>query len=105
MVKKVGRFGPFLSCSRYPECKTIKSIEKKVGVICPKCEKGDIIEKRSKKGKVFYSCNRYPECDQAFWDRPTEEKCPTCGWPLLAKRTKYVCSKEGCGFTQEREET
>jgi DNA topoisomerase I len=105
MVKKVGRFGPFLSCSRYPECKTIKSIEKKVGVICPKCGKGDIIEKRSKKGKTFYSCNRYPECDQAFWDKPTEEKCPTCGWPLLAKRTKFICSKEGCGFTQEREET
>jgi len=105
MVKKIGRFGPFLSCSRYPECKTIKSIEKKIGVICPKCGKGDIIERRSKKGKTFYSCNRYPDCDQAFWDRPTEDKCPTCGWPLLTKRKKFVCSKEGCGFSQEREET
>jgi DNA topoisomerase-1 len=105
MVKKVGRFGPFLSCSRYPDCKTIKSIEKKVGVICPKCEKGDIIEKRSKKGKTFYACNRYPECEQAFWEKPTEDKCPTCGWPLLVKRKKIVCSKEGCGFEQEREET
>jgi DNA topoisomerase I len=105
MVKKIGRFGPFLSCSRYPECKTIKSIEKKTGVICPKCGKGDIIERRSKKGKTFYACNRYPDCDQAFWDRPTEDKCPTCGWPLLAKRKKFVCSKEGCGFEQEREET
>jgi DNA topoisomerase I len=98
MVKKVGRFGPFLSCSTYPKCKTIKNIEKSTGVTCPKCGKGDIIEKRSKKGKIFFSCNRYPDCDQAFWDKPTQEKCPNDGWPLLRKKKGYVCSKEECDF-------
>lgn len=104
MVKKVGRFGPFLSCSRYPECKNIKSIERKIGVICPKCKQGEIIEKRTKKGKVFYSCNRYPDCDQAFWDKPSDEPCPTCGWPLIAKKTKITCSNEACEYTRVREE-
>ncbi|OGL73816.1 DNA topoisomerase I [Candidatus Uhrbacteria bacterium RIFCSPHIGHO2_12_FULL_60_25] len=105
MVKKVGRFGPFLSCSRYPECKTIKNIEKSTGITCPKCNKGTIIEKRTKKGKTFFSCNRYPDCDQAFWDPPTEEKCPNDSWPLLKKKTKLYCAKEGCGFSKPREET
>jgi len=104
MVKKVGRFGPFISCSAYPACKNIKSIEKGTGVTCPKCGKGEIIEKRTKKGKIFYSCNKYPDCDQAFWDKPTEEKCPNDGWPLLAKKTKYVCSKEDCKFSKPRDE-
>lgn len=105
MVKKVGRFGPFLSCSRYPDCKNIKSIEKGTGVTCPKCGKGEMIEKRTKKGKIFYSCNRYPECDQAFWDKPTNETCPEHTWPLLAKKTKLVCSFEGCKYSKPREET
>jgi DNA topoisomerase I len=100
MVKKVGRFGPFLSCSRYPECKTIKNIEKSTGVTCPKCTQGMIIERRSKKGKVFYACNRYPDCDQAFWERPTEEKCPNDGWPLLRKKTKIYCAREECGYSK-----
>ncbi|MFA5130156.1 MAG: type I DNA topoisomerase [Patescibacteria group bacterium] len=105
MVKKVGRFGPFLSCSKYPECKNIKSILIPTGVKCPKCEKGDIVQKKTKRGKLFYACSRYPDCDQAFWDKPTEEKCPTCGWPLLAKKKKMVCSKEGCGYEKELEES
>ena len=100
MVKKIGRFGPFLSCSRYPECKTIKSIEKPTGITCPKCNQGMIIERRSKKGKVFYACNRYPDCEQAFWDRPTEEKCPNDEWPLLRKKTKIYCAKEECGYSK-----
>jgi DNA topoisomerase-1 len=104
MVKKVGRFGPFLSCSRYPECKTIKGIEKSTGVTCPKCNQGTIIERRSKKGKIFFSCNRYPDCDQAFWDRPSEEKCPNDGWPLLKKKTKIYCAKEGCGYSKPVEQ-
>jgi DNA topoisomerase-1 len=104
MVKKVGRFGPFLSCSKYPECKFIKSIEKSTGITCPKCTQGTIIVKRTKKGKTFYSCNRYPDCDQAFWDPPTEEKCPNDGWPLLAKKKKIYCAKEGCGYSKERED-
>jgi len=112
MVKKVGRFGPFLSCSRYPECKTIKNIEKFVldaagnHITCPKCKEGEIIEKRSKKGKIFFSCNRYPNCDQAFWDRPTGEPCPTCGYPTLTQKgkTKIACPNEGCGYVSAIEE-
>lgn len=102
MVKKVGRFGPFLSCSKYPECKSIKSIAKGTGVTCPKCKKGEIIEKRTKKGKIFYSCNQYPTCDQAFWDKPVQEVCPNDGWPLLSKKTKFSCSKEGCDYSRDK---
>ncbi|MFZ2804546.1 MAG: type I DNA topoisomerase [Patescibacteria group bacterium] len=112
MVKKVGRFGPFLSCSRYPECKNIKNIEvlpKDANgnpITCPKCGKGLIAERRSKKGKIFYSCNRYPECDQAFWDRPTGEKCPTCGYPTLVQKgkSKISCPNDGCGYTRKIED-
>lgn len=112
MVKKVGRYGPFLSCSRYPECKTIKNIEIPVTdangnpVPCPKCKKGTITERKSKKGKVFYSCNRYPECDQAFWDRPTGEPCPNCGYPTLVQKgkSKVACPNDGCGYTRKNED-
>ncbi len=112
MVKKIGRFGPFLSCSRYPECKTIKNIEHLMKdaegkpVICPKCTEGTIIEKRSKKGKIFFSCNRYPACDQAFWNRPTGEPCPTCGYATLTAKgkSKIVCPNDGCKYTRESEE-
>jgi DNA topoisomerase-1 len=110
MVKKIGRFGPFLSCSRYPDCKSIKNIEKPVHdengqpVKCPKCKEGDIIERMSKKRKIFFSCNRYPACDQAFWDRPTGEACPECGYATLtAKGSKIVCPNEGCGFKRSKE--
>jgi DNA topoisomerase-1 len=105
MVKKIGRFGPFISCSRYPECKTIINIEKGTGVTCPLCTQGEIIEKKSKKGKLFFSCNRYPDCKQAFWDRPsTDEKCPNDQWPLLKKKTKIYCAKEGCGYSKPVDE-
>ncbi len=111
MVKKVGRFGPFLSCSRYPECKTIKNIEKPVldeegnVIICPKCKQGQITERKSKKGKIFYSCNRYPECDQAFWDKPTGNACPKCGYATLTAKgkSKLICPNEGCDYKAERE--
>ena len=111
MVKKIGRFGPFLSCSKYPECKTIKNIEKPVLdeegniIVCPKCKQGQITERKSKKGKIFFSCNRYPECDQAFWDKPTGTVCPKCGYAtLVAKgKSKISCPNEGCGYKAERE--
>ncbi len=111
MVKKIGRYGPFLSCSRYPECKTIKNIEKPVldengqPITCPKCKKGTIVERKSKKGKIFFSCNRYPECDQAFWDRPTGDPCPQCGYPTLVQKgkSKIACPNDGCGYTRKVE--
>jgi len=104
LVRKVGRFGPFLGCSRYPDCKYIKNIEKKTGVTCPECGKGDIIEKRSKRGKVFYSCNRYPECKFALWSKPTGEKCPESGDLLVfAKGGTVACSNKTCKYTKEAE--
>lgn len=102
MTVKRGRFGPFLGCSGYPECKSIKAIEKKTGVKCPKCDEGEIVEKRSKRGKNFYGCNRYPNCDFALWSKPTGEACPQCKSLLVygAKGTVRCSSKE-CGFVKE----
>lgn len=104
MIVKRGRFGPFLSCSQYPECKTIKSIEKKTGVKCPECKEGDIVAKRSKKGgRTFYACNRYPECTFALWSKPTGASCPTCKSLLVYGAKDTVrCSKKECTFTEER---
>ena len=104
MVVKRGRFGAFLGCSKYPECKNIMNIEKKTGLKCPKCGKGDVIERKSKKGKSFYGCNKYPECDFVMWNKPTGEVCPTCGQPLaFAAKGKIACSNKECGFSKEQE--
>jgi DNA topoisomerase I len=99
MAKKHGRFGPFLGCTNYPECKNIVSIENKTGVKCPECNKGDIVEKRSKRGRNFYACNKYPDCKFALWGKPTGEKCPKCSSLLLfgAKDTTK-CSNKECKF-------
>ncbi|KKQ40471.1 MAG: topoisomerase protein [Candidatus Magasanikbacteria bacterium GW2011_GWA2_37_8] len=102
MVKKMGRFGPFLSCSTYPKCKGIKNIEKKTDLVCPECNTGQIIEKRSKRGKIFYACNRYPECKYALWDKPTGEKCPTCQKPLVyGTKGTTKCSDKECSYKPE----
>ncbi len=84
LVKKYGRFGEFVACSNYPKCKYVK--QKTVGVKCPNCSEGDIIERRSKKGKTFYGCNRYPECDFVAWGKPVAEKCPECGGSYLIEK-------------------
>jgi len=103
MVKKVGRFGPFLSCSAYPDCKNIKNIEIKTNVKCPECGEGDIVERRSKRGKIFYSCNKYPKCKYAMWDKPTGEKCPDCGGLLaFAAKGMVKCSNKECNFKKEQ---
>jgi DNA topoisomerase I len=105
MIVKRGRFGPFLSCSRYPECKTIKKIEKKTGAACPKCGKGELVERRTKTKRIFYSCNRYPECDFALWSKPTGEKCPKCQSLLVyAKDNMVACSNKECDFKKEAPE-
>jgi DNA topoisomerase-1 len=102
MMVKRGRFGAFLSCSRYPECKFTQQIKKLTGAKCPKCKEGDIIEKRSRKGRNFYACSRYPACDFAMWSKPTGENCPTCGNLLVfAKDHKIACSDKECGFIKE----
>ena len=99
MEIKNGPYGMFLGCSKYPDCKNIKKIENKTGVKCPECGKGEIIERKTKKGKIFYSCSGYPKCDFALWDKPTGEKCPKCGSLLVqTKNNKIKCSNKECDF-------
>jgi len=84
MVIKTGRFGKFISCTGYPECKTTKPIVKETGAACPKCG-GAIVERRSKKGRLFYGCANYPNCDFISWDAVVPERCPVCGSYVIAK--------------------
>ena len=103
MVIKAGRFGDFIACSGYPECKNTKPIVKTIGVKCPNCGK-DIVARKSKRGRLFYGCSGYPECKTVFWNKPTNKKCPECNSILLEKQTKttnFVCSNEKCGYTEE----
>ena len=102
MAIKAGRFGEFLACTGYPECKNTKAIVKSTGVKCPDCG-GDIVAKRGRSGKIFYGCSNYPTCTRAFWYKPVDKKCPECGALLLERRTKggnYVCSNEKCGYKE-----
>lgn len=87
-VYKMGRFGKFLACSGFPECRNTKPIIKDTGVTCPNCQQGKIIERRSKKGRLFYGCDRYPECEFVSWDKPVETPCPKCGSLQVEKRNK-----------------
>ena len=91
LVIRKGKYGEFTVCSNYPECKYIKTEVKEI-IKCPNCE-GSIVEKKSKRGKVFYGCNNYPKCNLAFWDKPIDEKCPTCDSLLTIKGKKVKCSK------------
>jgi DNA topoisomerase-1 len=84
LVLKTGRFGEFTACSNYPTCKYVK--QKTIGVKCPDCSEGEIIERRSKKGKTFYGCNRYPDCKFVAWGKPVPEKCPECGSPYMVEK-------------------
>jgi len=108
MVLKSGRFGKFLACSRYPECKTTKPLSS--GVKCPE-DGGDIVERRTKKGRSFWSCSNYPKCRFATWNRPVPKKCPSCGADfLLSKREKtgeliLFCRKKECGYQEKLEDT
>jgi DNA topoisomerase-1 len=84
LVKKYGRFGEFVACSNYPTCKFVK--QKTIGVKCPNCSEGEVVERRSKRGKTFFGCNRYPECDFVAWGKPLPEKCPECGGSYLIEK-------------------
>ncbi|MBV6468815.1 MAG: DNA topoisomerase 1 [Nitrospirae bacterium] len=105
MVVKTGRFGKFLACSAYPECKTTKPIA--LGVKCPQpgCD-GDLVQKRTKKGRNFYSCSRYPQCEYALWDRPINKPCPACQAPFLIEKISkqagrsVQCRNEDCGYRE-----
>ena len=98
MVIKTGRFGRFLACPGYPECKNAKPLIVNTGARCPVCG-GEIIERKSKKGHVFYGCGNWPKCNFMSWDAPAGENCPECGKALFKKKTgKLVCMTEGCGY-------
>jgi DNA topoisomerase I len=102
MVLRHGKFGPFLGCSGYPKCKNIKGIDIKVNLKCPKCKEGDVVQRRSKRGKPFYGCNRYPDCDFAIWEKPTGEFCPDCKHPLVYGPKGIIkCSNKECAFKKE----
>lgn len=100
-----GPYGKYFKCSDAPTCKGKKALEVKTGVHCPNCEKGEIVEKKSKRGKFFYACNQYPKCDFALWSKPTSEKCPTCDSLLVfgAKNT-VKCSSKECDYTKKLDE-
>jgi DNA topoisomerase-1 len=104
MVIKVGKYGKFLACPGYPECKNVKPILEKIGVKCPLCENGEIVKKRTKKGRVFYGCSNYPSCGFNSWQEPVQEKCPKCGSMMVIKQTKnrkkVSCTNDKCGYNE-----
>ena len=100
LLIRLGRFGKFYACSTFPKCKYTESLEEnKLNIKCPKCDKGELREKRTKRKKIFYGCNQFPKCDFALWDKPTGEKCPECDALLIeTKRKQIKCSNENCQF-------
>ncbi|GAB7026955.1 type I DNA topoisomerase [Geotalea toluenoxydans] len=108
MLIKEGRFGKYLACSAYPACKNMQPLVKPkgTGIKCVECGEGELTEKKSRYGKMFYSCNRYPQCKFALWDLPVEKPCPKCGFPLLVKKVYkregefLKCPKEGCDYKE-----
>jgi DNA topoisomerase-1 len=112
LLVRNGRYGKFIGCSAYPKCNFIEPLEKPedTGVKCPKCDKGTLMKRKSRRGKIFYSCSTYPTCDYAVWDQPLDEPCPTCGWPVLTLKTtkrrgtEKVCPQKECSFAEPAEE-
>jgi DNA topoisomerase I len=113
MVLRWGKYGKFLGCSGYPECKSVRPLQRPVdlGIKCPDCKEGDIMERKSRWGKIFYGCNRYPDCKFASWDKPVPGPCPDCGDPILVdkitKRAGHVrrCRHKECGYSVQVVET
>ncbi len=94
---KFGKYGKFLACTGFPNCKYAESLEdNKLNIVCPLCEIGEIIQKRTKKGKIFYGCSKWPDCNFALWDKPNGEKCKACGSLMVLKGKKIVCSNKDC---------
>ncbi|RTZ71985.1 MAG: type I DNA topoisomerase [Gammaproteobacteria bacterium] len=112
LIFKRGRYGKFIGCSGYPKCRYIEPLEKPkdTGVPCPKCNKGTLMQRKSRRGKIFYSCSTYPKCDYATWNEPVNEPCPKCGWPILTikttkkRGTEKVCPQPECSFAEPYEE-
>ncbi len=112
LVIKTGRYGKFIGCTGYPKCRHIEPLERPVAtdVTCPKCGKGVLMQKKSRRGKVFYSCSTYPKCDYATWNPPIAEPCPQCGWGILtlkttkSKGTEKICPQKECSYSEPVEE-
>ena len=113
LIIRSGRYGKFIGCSAYPNCKHMEPLEKPADtqVECPKCKQGNILQRKSRRGKIFYSCSRYPDCDYALWNEPIKEECPQCQWPILSVKTtkrsgkQKLCPQEDCDFIESMEET
>jgi DNA topoisomerase-1 len=104
IIERMGRFGRFYACSKFPECKYTESIENgnnNLGVKCPKCHDGDLVVKKTKRGKIFYGCKRFPDCDFALWDKPINEFCPKCDSVLIEKGKKIKCSNKECDYKKD----
>lgn len=107
MVIKLGRFGKFYACSNFPDCRHTKAITKEIGVTCPTCRQGQIIERKTKKNRIFYGCDRYPACDFTAWDKPVGRNCPKSGDFLVEKAVRgggrqVVCSDDKCDYKEEK---
>lgn len=103
MVYKMGRYGKFTACSNFPDCRNTKPIVKEIGVTCPKCHKGNIVERKSKKKRIFFGCDRYPDCDYVSWDKPLQRPCPKCNGPLVEKKLKkgVQVQCQNCSYKEE----
>ncbi len=101
MVIKNGRYGKFLACPGFPECKNTKPIITEIGVKCPQCG-GNLIVRKSKRGRTFYGCSNYPNCKFVSWNKPSDKPCPKCGALMVIKKTKNgehkVCTNKECGY-------
>jgi len=99
LLVRLGKFGKFYACSKFPECKYTESLpENNLKIKCPKCQEGNIVTKRTKRNKIFYGCDRFPKCDFALWDKPVNEKCPKCSSILVEKYKKIKCSNKECDY-------
>ena len=107
MVYKMGRYGKFLACSNFPECRNTKPILKEIGVTCPKCKEGNIVERRSKKRRIFYGCDRFPECDFVSWDKPIARPCPKCAATLVEKKSKKAVQVQcmECDYKEDEQKS
>src|SRR5690606_6328843 len=93
LVYKLGKFGKFIGCSGFPDCRYTAPYLERIGVTCPQCKQGELVERRSKRGRVFYGCERYPECDFAAWSKPTGESCPECGGVMVVANRNATLQK------------
>ncbi len=107
-----GKYGKFIGCSGYPDCRFIEPLEKPedMGVKCPECKKGNMLKRKSRRGKIFFSCEHYPTCKYAVWNEPIDKTCPECSWPMLTKKvtkrrgTEYVCPQQDCNYVEAAED-